>query len=197
MHRRSSSACRLAVALAVLCATAGAARCAAAQVPLPPDWEPGCSPVPLACTVGSGALRLDFARHTLLWKWTGGGLVSISDVANPTIGDRYDFCVYDGSNALVLSTGVPAAGICSGRPCWKARSWGFLYRDPAGSTGGLTKIMLKAASRRHDRFLVQAAGASLPMPAAAPVLPLVVQLVRTYQHTLQPEACWASTYPPS
>jgi hypothetical protein len=146
---------------------------------------------------GSGELKLDIARHSLAWKWLSGGLVDISDVSNPTITDRYDFCVYDGSNTLVLAAGVPAAASCSGRPCWKARSWGFLYRDPGGSTGGLTKIMLKVASRRHDRFLVQAAGAALPMPAAAPILPLVVQIVRTYQHTLLPEACWMSTYPPS
>jgi hypothetical protein len=196
MRRQSPSACRLAVALAVLCATSGSARFAAAQA-LPPDWEPGCSPVPLPCMEGSGELMLDVARHTLAWKWTGGGLVDISDVSNPTISDRYDFCVYDGSNALVLATGVPAAGICSGRPCWKARSWGFLYRDSGGSTGGLTKIMLKAASRRHDRFIVQAAGAALPMPADAPAPPLVVQLVRTHQFTLLPEACWTSTHPPS
>jgi hypothetical protein len=121
--------------------------------------------------------------------------VGLSDVWNPTLSDRYDFCVYDGSNALVLAIGVPAAGICSGRPCWKARPWGFQYRDPQGSTGGFTKIVLRAASRRRDRFLVQAAGAALPMPAAAPVPPLVVQLVRTYEHTLRAEACW--THPPS
>ena len=196
MRRQSSPAGRLAVALAVLCATSGPSRLVAAEA-LPPEWEPGCSPVPLTCTAGSGDLQLDFVRHTLAWKWKGSGLVDISDVSNPTITDRYDFCVYDGSNALVLATGVAAAEICSGRPCWKARSWGFLYRDPFGSMGGLTKIMLKAASRRRDRFLVQAAGAALPMPADVPAPPLVVQLVRTPQHTLIPEACWTSTHPSS
>jgi hypothetical protein len=196
MHRQSSSRYRLAVALAVLCATSGSARFAVAQVE-PPDWEPGCSPVPLPCVQGSGAIKLDFTRHTLVWKWTGGGLVGIPDVSNPTISDRYDFCVYDGSNAPVLAIGVPSAGICSGRPCWKARSWGFLYRDPGGAVGGFTTIRLKAASRRHDRFLVQAAGAALPMPSAAPAPPLVVQLVRTHEHTLLPEACWTTTQPTS
>src|SRR5262249_57046717 len=132
------------------------ARFAAAEVPQPPDWEPGCSPVPLGCMQGGGKLKLDFARHALAWKWSGGGIVEIPDVANPTLTDRYDFCVYDASNTLVLATGVPQAGLCSGRPCWKARPWGFLYRDGGGSIGGFTKIVLKVLNRPHDPVQVQA-----------------------------------------
>ncbi len=190
MRRRSLPA----VAFAVLCASSGAARLAAAQVQ-PPDWEPGCSPVPLGCMAGTGKLKLDVARRTLAWKWTDGGGVEIADVDKPTVSERYDFCVYDASNTLVLATGVPPAGTCSGRPCWQARSWGFLYRDRAGSIGGLTKIVLKVASPRHDRFQVQAGGPALAMPASAPARPLVVQLVRTHVSTLLPQGCWTSTQP--
>ena len=153
--------------------------------------------MPLPCLAGQGALKLDLARRTLAWKWTVGGLVGIADLENPTLDDRYDFCMYDGSNALVLAIGVPAGGICAGRPCWRARSWGYQYGDPTGSNGGLTKILLKAASHRRDRFLLQAAGPALPVPAGAPSTPIVVQLVRTHVFTLMPEACWTSTHPPS
>src|SRR5215470_3185687 len=172
MRPGSSSAFCLALAFAVLCATSSRA------VQEPPDWEPGCSPVPLPCVQASGALKLDFVRHSLTWKWTAGRIVGINDVSNPVITDRYDLCMYDASNTLVLAAGVPSGGFCSGRPCWKARSWGFLYSDRAGATGGFTKIMLKVAGRKRDRFLIQAAGPALPMPASTPASPVVVQLVR-------------------
>jgi len=189
MRPRSWPRGPLAAALAMLCASTGFA---IAQV-RPPDWEPGCSPVPRGCVAGSGALKLDLARRALAWTWTGGGLVSVSDVANPTLEDRYDLCVYDGSHTLVLAAGVPPAGICAGRPCWKARPWGFLYRDRGGSTAGFTKIQLRVASRRHDKLLVQAAGSALAMPSATPVPPLIVQLVRTHAPTLMPVICWTSS----
>ena len=194
MRPRSSTACRLPIALAVLGASLGGARFATAK---PPAWEPGCSPIPLACTAGKGQLKLDLARRKLAWKWTVRGLVGIANVENPTITDRYDFCLYDGSNALVLALGAPAGGSCSGRPCWRARPWGFEYRDRGGANGGLTKIVLKAAAGRRDRFLLQAAGPALPMPAGMPSTPIVVQLVRTHLYTMMPAACWTSTYPPS
>jgi hypothetical protein len=184
---------RLALALAVLCATSASAHAAPAEA-LPPDWEPGCSPAPLPCMEGSGDLKLNVVRHSLQWKWTDGGFVNVSDVSNPTLDDRFDLCVYDASDTLVVSTGVSSGGICAGRPCWKARSWGFQYRDRFGSVGGFTKIDLKVASRRRDRFLVQAGGAALPMPASTPAAPVVVQLVRTHEFTLMPEACWTSTH---
>jgi hypothetical protein len=193
MRGRSSLLHRLAVAFAVLCATSGSPRFASAEA-LPADWEPGCSPVPLPCMEGSGDLKLNVVRHSLAWKWKDGGFVSISDVANPTLDDRYDLCVYDVSNTLVVAAGVSSGGICAGRACWKARSWGFQYRDPFGSTGGFTKIDLRVASRRRDRFVVQAGGAALPMPASTPAAPVVVQLVRTHEFTLMPEACWTSTH---
>lgn len=179
------------IAFAVLSATLGSADRADAQVP--PEPLPGCATIPLPCIQGNGKLTLDVAGRVLAWKWTGGGIVDISDVSNPTVSDRYDFCIYDTSDVLVLSTGVPAAGICSGRPCWRARPWGFQYRDRSGLIGGITKIMLKPVSRRRDRFSVQAAGAQLPMPAAEPTPPLTVQLVRTHEYTGEPEACWTST----
>src|SRR5262249_34741530 len=77
MRPRSSIACRFALALAVLCATSGPARRVMAK---PPAWEPGCSPVPLSCMAGKGALKLDLARRTLSWKWTVAGLVGISSI---------------------------------------------------------------------------------------------------------------------
>jgi hypothetical protein len=190
MRGRSSILRRLAFVLAVLCATSVSAHAAS----LPPDWEPGCSPVPLPCMDGGGDLKLDVVRHSLQWKWTDGGIVSIADVSNPTLGDRYDFCVYDASSTLVVAAGLPSGGICAGRACWRARSWGFQYRDPLGSTAGFTRIDLRVASRRRDRFLVQAGGAALPMPASTPEAPVVVQLVRTHEYTLMPEACWTSTH---
>jgi hypothetical protein len=161
-----------------------------ARAQAPPQL--GCSAVPLSCVQGNGKLLLDFSRHALTWQWTARGVVSITDVENPTLDAHYDLCIYDATPAVVVQTEVPSGGICSGRPCWRAHGWGFEYRDPSGLTGGITKILLRVA-RRRDRLSVQATGASLALPAAPPTMPLVVQLVRTRDYDGTQIACWTST----
>jgi hypothetical protein len=134
-----------------------------------------------------GKLRLDVVRRTIAWKWTGRN-VDIPDVSNPAVDTGYDLCVYDASGALVVATGVPLAGVCDGGfPCWRARPWGYQYRNRSGAAGGITKIQLRVASGRRDRFTVNGAGAFLPLPMEPPALPLTVQLVRT-----KPTTCWMS-----
>jgi hypothetical protein len=127
--------------------------------------------------------------HRLAWKWSARGVVDIRDLSNPTVGAGYDLCVYDASAVLVIATGVPPAGVCNGKACWRARPWGYQYRDPTALTGGISKITLRAALGRRDRFSVKGEGDLLPLPPAAPVLPLLVQLVRSDD----PTTCWGST----
>jgi hypothetical protein len=178
----------LAVSLAVLSANVvgGRARPAMAQVPPPPVAQ--CASAPLPCAQSAGKLALDLAARRLVWKWSARGVVDLRDLSHPTIGTGYDLCLYDASDALVLATGVPPAGVCNGKACWRARPWGFQYRDRAALTGGISKIVLHALGRR-DRFSVKATGDLLPLPATAPALPITVQLVRTDD----PSQCWSSS----
>ena len=167
----------------------GPARSAPAQTVLPVAQ---CAAAPLPCVEGSRLkLRLDLRKVRLVWKWAAGNVVDIRDLGNPAIGPGgYDLCVYDAGGALVAALGVPPAGTCSGRPCWRARPYGFQYRDRDASSFGVKKITLKAAFGGHgDRLSLRAGGAALPLPAAAPVAPLTGQLVRTDD----PSGCWTGT----
>ena len=176
----------MAGALAVLSATLMGAAVDGAHAQVEPPPVAQCSSIPMPCPQSDGKLKLDVVRRTLSWKLTTRG-VDIPDVANPAVDAGYDLCIYDASDTLVVATGVPAGGVCEGGfPCWRARPWGFQYRDRTGTNGGLTKILLRASGRR-DRFTVTGAGAFLPLPVEPPALPLKVQLVRT-----NPLACWTS-----
>ena len=83
---------------------------------------------------------------------------------------------------------MPPAGVCNGKACWRARPWGYQYRDPAALTGGITVITLRGLTK-SDRFQVKGEGDLLPLPATTPALPITVQFVRTDA----PENCWGST----
>jgi hypothetical protein len=160
---------------------------ATAQVVPPPVAQ--CAAAPLPCAQSDGKLALDLSARRLAWKWSARGVVDIRDLSQPTIGAGYDLCLYDASDLLVVATGVPPAGVCNGKACWRARPWGFQYRDPGALTGGISKITLRAALGRRDRFSVKGEGDLLPLPATEPALPLTVQLVRSDD----PTACWGSS----
>jgi len=164
----------------------GAVGVAAAQVPPPPVAQ--CASAPLPCATSEGKLLLDLPTRRLGWKWSARGVVDIRDLSHPTIDAGFDLCLYDTNDVLVMATGVPPAGVCNGKACWRARPWGYQYRDRAALTGGVSKITLHALGR-GDRFLVKGEGDLLPLPATAPALPLTVQLVRSDD----PTNCWGST----
>src|SRR5262249_49119141 len=115
------------------------------------------------------------------------GVVDMRDLSHPTIDAGFDFCIYDASNALVMAIGIPAAGVCNGKACWRARPWGYQYHDPAALTDGIASITLRALTR-NDRFQVKGLGDSLPLPAIEPSLPVTVKLLRTDA----PDNCWGS-----
>jgi hypothetical protein len=178
----------LALAFAVSGASVSPGLDARATAQVPPAPVAQCAIAPLPCALSAGKLRLDVAARRLAWKWSARGVVDLRDLSHPTIGTGYDLCLYDASDAVVLATGVPPAGVCNGKACWRARPWGFQYRDHDALTGGISKIVLHALGR-HDRFSVKGEGDLLPLPVTEPVLPLTVQLVRTDD----PTQCWASS----
>lgn len=162
---------------------------AAAQVP-PPVAQ--CAAAPLACVeAGRASLRIDQVKLQLKWKWLSGNVVDIRDLSNPVVANAgYDFCVYDASGVSVIAMGVPPGSTCNGKPCWRARPYGYQYRDRDGGSFGVTKIALKAAAgARGDKLSLVGAGDELPLPATAPTPPVTVQLVRSDD----PTHCWGAT----
>jgi len=180
-----------ALAMAIVAVGASGAR---AQVEPPPPPAAVCAAAPLPCVEARRSkLKLDEARRRLTFKWSARDVVDIRDLSNPVVArSGYDLCVYDASAVLVMATGVLPGEVCNGRPCWRARPWGYQYRDASAQSFGLTKISLKAAAGRTDKILVSGEGDLLPLPATAPTAPLTVQVVRSDDPTM----CWTATTSP-
>jgi hypothetical protein len=190
MRAISGAALRL---WAIVCVTS-AAPGVLAQVGPPPPPAAVCAAAPLPCVEARRSkLTLDEARRRLTFKWSARDVIDIRDLSNPVVArSGYDLCVYDAAAVLVMATGVLPGEVCNGRPCWRARPWGYQYRDPSAQSFGLTKISLKAAAGRTDKIVVQGAGDLLPLPAAAPTAPLTAQVVRSDDTTL----CWSASVSP-
>ena len=123
--------------------------------------------------LGYGILNLD-------WRWQAAADVALQDLGDPAKGGTdYRLCVYDVAGTSAMSMRIPAGGRCGRGPCWrKQRRAGFHYRDGAGRAQGLTEVSLRSGPVRNARIAVRGRGRALPMPAAGPALPAIVQLVR-------------------
>lgn len=154
---------------------------------------------PPACktaTAGKGALALgrkigDPAKNVLAWTWKGEE-TSLAELGDPTAATAYRFCLYDGGTGVLLDLLAPAGGTCGTKPCWKASSKGFGYKNKLGTSAGLTEIALKSGTAGKAALKVKAKGASLSMPA----LPLI-QTPNPVRAVLTNEAsgvCWTALF---
>ena len=142
-----------------------------------------CPPVAVACRAADKNKVLiknkaDDAKDKLVWKWTHGADSLQGEFANPTSTAEYALCFYAGTtSALIQQVSVPPS----------ASKWstlgtsGYKYNDPAGSAGGITKILVKGGSLGKSKALVKGKGAGLPdfdgnLPLPNTDLPLIVQL---------------------
>ncbi len=129
------------------------------------------------------------SKDQLRWRWTKGAATTLTELGDPTTTDHYDLCVYDG-NGLRAGMVVPAGGLCDGRPCWKASSKGFLYKNASGTPRGITKLHLKSGDAGKSAIQVAGKGDLLPLPTLASlVAPLTLQL----RHRAS-GLCWGATY---
>jgi len=127
---------------------------------------------------------------TLLWKWSGTGTAK-ADFGNPAATASYQLCLYDqtgGSPTLRLAAVAPAGGTCGSLPCWLASTTGFQYADPALTSDGLARILLKAGPPGATKLLVQGRGPRLPRPVLPLTPPVTVQL------STGSGACWDAVY---
>jgi hypothetical protein len=102
-------------------------------------------------------------------------------------------CLYDASgNAQpLLEAIVPAGGTCGSRPCWKATTTSFSYRNSAGDADGIIKLLLKAGLSGRAKVQATAKGSHLETPALPLTLPITAQLVIGDGVS---SACWQTTF---
>jgi 6-phosphogluconolactonase (cycloisomerase 2 family) len=146
---------------------------------------PGCGPSPIAgCrTAHASTLRLRAgdtpAGNRLGWRWSKGAATTLADFGDPTTTTAYRLCVYDHAAttpALVVEAAVPAAGLCHGDPCWRARRRGLRFHGDGVASDGITQIGLTPGRDGKAVIAVKGVGAALPFPAAPIAAPARVQL---------------------
>jgi len=162
-----------------------------------------CTPTPASgcglAALGGSSVQLKknarVAKDVVKWKWAKGAATPVTAFKDPVRGSAtYRVCLYDGSANLqpVMEMGVPPGGRCGTRPCWTALgTTGFVYRNPVGTTSGLTVMRLKAGATGTARVQVTGKGRSLSMPTLGLTLPVTVQFVARDASSTE---CWQTTY---
>jgi cysteine-rich repeat protein len=165
--------------------------------------EPACPAQPsLTCRAtvapkaGSVTLKrtvLGKGSNKLTWKWKGEITPKV-DFGDPSTNTEYHFCVYDetaGTPTLVLSLTVPAGGTCTGFPCWKTLSKGYLYKDKALSAQGVAQVKLKEGLI-PGKAQIQVKGKGITFPS--PNLPFAQDPVVIMQVNNTAGVCWSTTF---
>ncbi|HYC53686.1 MAG TPA: hypothetical protein VEL28_01935 [Candidatus Binatia bacterium] len=156
-----------------------------------------CAPDPLAdcaVTLAAGKSKLSLTQDSqggarLSWKWSAGQATAIEDFGDPAATTEYALCMYDADGDLISTALAPAAGTCSGKPCWRVSSGSVRYYDPELSPSGLRKMNLKAGQDGRARIVVTGAGDDLALPA----LP-VTELPMTVQLQSSDGPCWEASF---
>jgi hypothetical protein len=101
--------------------------------------------------------------------------------------------VYDASGDAqpLFEAIVPPGGTCGTKPCWRATSTGFTYRNSAGDPDGIIKLVLKAGVAGKAKVQATAKGAHLEAPAPPLLLPITAQLVIADGVSSR---CWQTTF---
>ncbi|HYC53582.1 MAG TPA: hypothetical protein VEL28_01385 [Candidatus Binatia bacterium] len=151
------------------------------SAPAPPPSPMTCAATPRADCKRTDRSRLSLSlageRKKLVWKWASGDPTALTDLGSPLAGTDHTLCIYadDGSQAVLLGDlEVPAGSR------WAAKgSGGFLYRDRAALSDGVSVAKLGARSDERGSLLVKASGARVPLSAEdfSEAMPLTVQWV--------------------
>ena len=156
-----------------------------------PSPQPGCK-TPLAARRSQLRFERKHGIEKLKWRWRNGDATTLADLGDPTTADDYALCMYDESTdppTLALETLAPAAGLCGGSPCWRAKgNTKFTYGDKSATPLGLTALSLKQGGAGRSEVSINAAGpnlSTLPLPAP---LPLRLQLQATTG------TCWEAVF---
>jgi len=128
--------------------------------------------------------NMDDSKDKIIWKFIKGQNTSQSDFANPTASATYGFCIYENG----VRTGN--AAVPPNSSLWATISTkGYKYKDKAGASFGIQKIILKGGADGKSKVLVKGKGAALPDPHPPLTFPVKVQLVNG-----DTGICWESTF---
>ncbi len=136
-------------------------------------------------------------RNLLVWKWLHGDATSAAELGDPTLGDDYALCVYEGplvEPTLLLRSEATGGSTCGAVPCWKGLgspvgAKGFRYVDRRRPADGLRSMTLRPGAAGAAKALVNGTGLVLPTLPVTP--PLTVQLHGPGR------SCWEARYPAS
>ncbi len=162
-----------------------------------------CPLVPLTgCKVPVVDLKTSFAlkdaaadkSDSLAWKWASGDATVLADFGTPTTTSDVRLCIYDGLVPTLAGGAIaPAAGRCSGKPCWKTTGTkGYQYKDKLGTPTGIQAVKMKIGAAGKAAIQVQAKGTNVDVPSLPFTGPVLVQLSADggacFEAELQPAA---------
>ena len=166
-----------------------------------------CSGSPSVCTplpprddcrspIASGKSKLIIKNHPigssgdkLTWKLTKGAQTAVADLGDPLTTTGYTLCIYDGAS-LVIGARIPAGGSCNDRPCWKAASSGYKYKDKDLTPDGIQSLVVKAGSEGKTKIGLKGKGGRLGLPP----MPLAQSPALIAQLANDAGACWGDRY---
>jgi cysteine-rich repeat protein len=147
-----------------------------------PCQDPG--PGKSSLTIGRDAL--DPADDSVRWKWKSQTPVDLNEFGAPAVSTELTLCIYDG-DGLVLSSTIPAAGTCNGKPCWEVKTKNATFSDKSAAADGITSLKVKEGKTGQ----IQLRGKGLGL--GAPGLPLSgsasVRLIRS-----DGTPCWEAAF---
>ncbi|HZR80451.1 MAG TPA: SBBP repeat-containing protein [Candidatus Binatia bacterium] len=154
----------------------------------PPSPTSGCQPAQSTKSQLHLQSKADDSKDKLGWKWQSSATVDVPDFGSPSSTTGYQLCLYT-QNTLRAAALMPAAGTCSGHPCWRSLPTGFLYSDKDATPLGLSKMTMKAGAPGKAKIGISGKGANLPDTPLPLALPAKIQLIRIDDGT-----CWEATY---
>jgi hypothetical protein len=129
-----------------------------------------------------------------VWRWSGGETPA-AEFGNPLDGEGYTACLFatGTSPTRLFAARVAPGGTCppgGGRDCWRAAGspLRFIYRDRAGSTAGLDRLVLRPGASGAAAVIVRGRETNLT-PPALPLDPPVLFQLRT-----DSGPCWEATF---
>lgn len=133
-----------------------------------------CDPEPVAtlsCLAAPSTKMLVSSSATpgkskLLWQWGKGAAFDQTDLGAPLADTRYALCLYDSSSSApyLLSEFV----IAPSSTRWVDKDpKGLLYKDAAGTSDGVTKMLVKPGATGATTVKLLARGSNLVLPPAA------------------------------
>lgn len=131
-------------------------------------------------------------KDQLQFKWAGAA-TTLAEYGNPTSTASYALCVYDSASngPPLLTNAAPAGGMCAkGKPCWKATSTSYSYKDAALLPDGLSLVKLREGETDGKaRIQIQGQSINLRPPNLPLTLPVTVQVKNT-----DTGICWEAVY---